>query len=81
MAKRESQGLQIALILFVMVTVVLAVTTFVFYRKTEEAVQKKKAAEDAKTVAEQSRDNQIYFNQYFKHIFGSKPLSEAEPQN
>ncbi len=78
MAKRESQGLQIALILFVMITVVLAVTTFVFYRKTEEAVQKKKAAEAAKLAADQARDDQIYFNQYFMHIFGAKPLSEAE---
>lgn len=78
MAKRESQGLQIALILFVMITVVLAVTTFVFYRKTEEAVQKKKAAEDAKVAAERVRDDEIFFNQYFKHIFGAKPLSEAE---
>ncbi|MEO8494423.1 MAG: hypothetical protein ABI614_05105 [Planctomycetota bacterium] len=78
MAKRESQGLQIALILFVMVTVVLAVTTFVFYRKIEEAAQKQKAAEAAKVTAEQIRDDQIYFNQYFMHIFGAKPLTEAE---
>lgn len=78
MAKRESQGLQIALILFVMITVVLAVTTFVFYRKTQEATQKQKAAEKAKADADQIRDDQIYFNQYFKHIVGAKPLSEAE---
>ena len=36
MASRENQGLQIALILFVMVTIGLAVTTFVFYKKAQE---------------------------------------------
>ena len=36
MASRESQGLQIALILLVMLTLLLAVTTFLYYRKSEE---------------------------------------------
>lgn len=44
MAGRENQGLQIALILFVMITVVLAVTTYIYYRRSEE---KNKAAEQA----------------------------------
>ena len=39
MASRESQGLQIALILFVMVTVVLAVTTYLYFRKAEEKIR------------------------------------------
>ena len=30
---RENQGLQIALIIFVMLTIVLGVTTFIFYHK------------------------------------------------
>ena len=34
---RENQGLQITLIVFVMFTVVLAVTTYLFYRKFDEA--------------------------------------------
>lgn len=78
MAKRESQGLQIALILFVMITVVLAVTTFVFFRKAEENVAKAKAADDAKKTAEALVDQQSFWNSYFKHIVGSKTLSEAE---
>ncbi|MCA9124182.1 MAG: hypothetical protein H6822_20130 [Planctomycetaceae bacterium] len=78
MAKRESQGLQIALILFVMITVVLAVTTFVFFRKAEENLAKAKAAETAKQSAEALVDQQSFWNSYFKHIVGSKTLSEAE---
>lgn len=78
MAKRESQGLQIALILFVMITVVLAVTTWVFFRKAEENLAKAKSAEDAKKTAEALVDQQSFWNSYFKHIVGSKTLSEAE---
>jgi len=33
----ENQGLQIAVITFVMTTIFLSVTTFLFYRQAEEA--------------------------------------------
>ena len=36
MASNENQGLQISLIVFVMLTIILSVTTFVFYRKFEQ---------------------------------------------
>jgi len=78
MAKRESQGLQIALILMFMVSVVLAITTFVAYRKAEEATAKAKAADEAKQAAEDLVQQQSFWNSYFKHIVGAKTLSEAE---
>ena len=37
MAKRESQGLQIAIIVFVMVTVLFMVTTVLFWKKADTA--------------------------------------------
>ena len=37
MAKRESQGLQIALIVFVMVTVLFMVTTVLFWKSADTA--------------------------------------------
>lgn len=40
---RENQGLQIALIVFVMLTIILGVTTFIFFRQYEEADAKAKA--------------------------------------
>ena len=50
---RENQGLQIALIVFVMLTIVLGVTTFLFYRQYDEADAKAKQnetkAKDAQT--------------------------------
>ena len=42
---RENQGLQIALIIFVMLTIILGVTTFIFYRQYEEAAIKAGEAE------------------------------------
>jgi hypothetical protein len=47
---RENQGLQIALIIFVMLTIILGVTTFIFFRQYEEADQK---AQEAVTQASQ----------------------------
>ena len=78
MAKRESQGLQIALILFVMITVVLAVTTFVFFRKAEQMAGEVAAAKKAKATSDDLVNQQSFWNSYFKHIVGSKTLSEAE---
>lgn len=51
MGSRENQGLQIALILFVAVTVLLAATTYIYWRKSDELAkevqQKTAAAHDA----------------------------------
>jgi chemotaxis protein histidine kinase CheA len=46
MARSEHQGLQIALIIFVMLTIILSVTTFMFFKESEKAANK--SAEDAK---------------------------------
>jgi len=78
MASRESQGLQIALILFVMITVVLAVTSFVFYRQADEAKKTAKAATEAQKTAKTAMDNMGFWNDYLKHILGASPLAEAE---
>src|SRR5213078_107033 len=47
MAQREGQGLQIAVIIFAMLTIVLAITTYIFYAQSQSAYQErdKKAAE------------------------------------
>lgn len=46
MAARENQGLQIALIVFVMLTIMLSVTTFLFFRNYQNEQQRAKAADD-----------------------------------
>ncbi len=52
MAMRENQGLQIALIIFVMLTVVLSVTTFLFFKKYDEERQKIASHIDKQNAAE-----------------------------
>lgn len=78
MAKSEHQGLQIALILFVMITVVLAITTFVYYKQSEESA---KVADDAKKKMEAATTRANDFQarvDYVLHILGQVPRPEAE---
>lgn len=78
MAARDNQGLQIALILFVMITVVLAVTTYVFFRKSEENKILKEAAQKA------ADDNQTKARTYqaayelVRRTVGKNSLNDAE---
>jgi hypothetical protein len=53
MAARENQGLQITLIIFVMLTIILSVTTFVFYGNSKDY---RKQADEAKSTSNQSAE-------------------------
>ncbi len=79
MASRESQGLQIALILFVMVTVVLAVTTYFFFRKAEEKI--KQAADDRDKASKSANAAKLldYENQVLKHVIGLNAVDTKTP--
>lgn len=52
MGARENQGLQIALIIFVMITVVLAVTTYMYWKKYDESEKVAKQKEDSEAAAQ-----------------------------
>lgn len=52
MASSENQGLQIALIIFVMLTIILSVTTFVFFRSYEDADLRARADSDKAAKAD-----------------------------
>ena len=52
MAKRESQGLQIALILFVMITAVLSVTTYLYWSKSNEQIEAIREARKNEKIAD-----------------------------
>jgi hypothetical protein len=57
MASSENQGLQIALIIFVMLTILLSVTTFMFFREYEEAATKSRTdAENASKKDQLARE-------------------------
>ena len=54
MAARENQGLQIALIIFVILTIILIVTTYMFFSSS----QKEKEANKALASDNSNKDNQ-----------------------
>jgi hypothetical protein len=56
MAARENQGLQIALIVFVMLTILLVVSTYWVFSRYTEQVAKTKAATDSATAAATEKD-------------------------
>ena len=78
MAKSEHQGLQIALILFVMITVVLAITTFVYYKQSEESDKiAKEVGKKMEAATTRANDFQARVD-YVLHILGQVPRPDAE---
>ena len=81
MASRESQGLQVALILFVMVTVVLAVTTYWFFRQKEEMIKEVDRADAAANTAKKNQDAVVFENQLLKHMIGHEMMNQDDYDN
>lgn len=81
MASRENQGLQIALIIFVMITVALGVTTYVFYDQSVKAAHTEKSAkEQAKQLGDQVKALRSELD-LLKSLVGSKDLADADIKN
>lgn len=77
-ARGESQGLQVALILFVMVTVVLAVTTYIYFRKSEEKIKERDQYRAQAETAKQAMNTLDFQNQALKHMLGFEQKTETE---
>jgi len=73
---RENQGLQISLIIFVMLTIVLAVTTYIFFKKYDEADRHSK---DVDTAANTLRDEKIQLDSDCKAL--KKMIGVAETKS
>ncbi|MDP7020307.1 MAG: hypothetical protein QGG36_31205 [Pirellulaceae bacterium] len=76
MARRENQGLQIALIIFVILTLLLCITTYVFYRQSEEA--KKQFAQSQEQLNTSKAAFDLAFNkaEWLKYFVGAEEASE-----
>ena len=73
MAKRESQGLQIALILVVMLAVLMAITTIVFWNQAKNrGVELASAKNDSQQAQTRLRDT-VGENQSLKEMLGYPP--------
>src|SRR5437762_3141802 len=78
MAARENQGLQIALIIFVVLTITLIVSTYWFfnsYREAQEAMKALKADNDTK--AKQTAQANLESEQ-FKGMIGAATTDKVE---
>ncbi len=75
---RENQGLQIALIIFVILTILLGVFTFLFFRHYEEAAQKaKQFDEEAQRQTKTARDIEAV-NIELRKIIGFDPSEKLD---
>jgi hypothetical protein len=70
MASSENQGLQIALIIFVMLTIILSVTTFVFFRQADEATIRSIADSKKATDADTALRDAIVESKRLKELIG-----------
>lgn len=80
---RENQGLQIALIIFVMLTLILGVTSFLFFKHAEDAEARAKINEQNARVEEGKARAMAEENQWLKQKIGfavTEDREEIEPQ-
>jgi len=83
MATRENQGLQIALMIFVAITVLLAISTFYFFRQIEESQNALAAAQQRERDADARVDTVVTENGTLKTFLGfeeTTPLAEIQAQ-
>jgi hypothetical protein len=70
MASSENQGLQIALIIFVMLTILLSVTTFMFFREYQEADERSRTDKDDATKASQRMRDAVTEMEALRKVIG-----------
>ena len=80
MAKRESQGLQIALIVFVMVTVLFMVTTVLFWKSSDTAKKERDDFESRAAAADTEKRRMEGENQDIKEKLLGYPQDTAYDQ-
>lgn len=76
MAARESQGLQIAVIIFAMLTIVLAITTYVFYSQSQQAEQAKRDAESRRAASDQLAKKLLYQLRASQFVLGEENVTK-----
>ncbi len=67
---RENQGLQAALIVFVILTIVLGVTTFIFFKQAEEAEARMQQSEETARQKDDLARNVLEENSRLKDLMG-----------
>ena len=70
MAGREGQGLQIAVIIFAMLTIILAITTFIFYSQAQTAMKEKEDAVKAQGATQSENSKLLYRVRAYQLVLG-----------
>ncbi|HET6882264.1 MAG TPA: hypothetical protein VFI31_19015 [Pirellulales bacterium] len=78
MASSENQGLQIALIIFVMLTILLSVTTFMFFREYQEADERSRVDKGAATDAQKQMRDAVTEMEKVKEFIGVSPQAKLD---
>jgi uncharacterized protein (UPF0333 family) len=78
MAARENQGLQIALIIFVILTIILIVTTYMFFSSYSQERDRAKSLAEAKTTADSAASKAIADAEEIKLTLGGDPSQSAD---
>jgi hypothetical protein len=72
MAAREGQGLQIAVIIFAMLTIILAITTYVFYAQADSADKERQAALKQASDEKALNNKYLYRLRAFEYVLGKQ---------
>lgn len=78
MAQREGQGLQIAVISFAMLTIILAITTYVFYAQSQTANKDLQAARKQVSELTATNNKLTYRALAMKYALGGGEVSKPE---
>ena len=78
MAGREGQGLQIAVIIFAMLTIILAITTFIFYSQAQTAQKERETAVASQGKSDETNRLYLYKIQALKHTLGMVEKADVD---
>jgi hypothetical protein len=78
MAARENQGLQIALIIFVMLTIMLIVSTYLFFQNSREAQDKIKALTSENQNKDKAAGDAVRESEQYKAIIGAATTDKLD---
>jgi hypothetical protein len=76
MAAREGQGLQIAVIIFAMLTIILAITTFIFYSQAQTAMKEKDTAVKSQQDAQAQNNKLMYRLRAYQLVLGAEGTTQ-----
>ena len=78
MAAREGQGLQIAVIIFAMLTIILAITTYIFYAASQTAKKERESAVAQRGQEQMNNNKMEYQVTAMKYVLGMPGVTKQE---